>query len=322
MPVPIPSPRHFMTLKDYTSKEIGELLRMSHALKKTVQDNNANFKPLQGKTIGMLFQKRSTRTRVSTETGMFKLGGHSLFLGKEDIQLGVNETIRDTANVLSRFNDMILARVNKHSDITELAKYSSIPVINALSEKYHPLQALADVMTIQQRYRSFPKHPTEDRPLKVAWVGDGNNVTHSLLFACAKLGVNMGIATPKGYECLAEVVADASDMCKESGSEIVYTNDPVEAVKGADFIVTDTWVSMGDEDQTARRLKDFTGYEVTEDLCQNSHPDWRFLHCLPRHKEEVSDQVFYSNRSLVFGEAENRMYTVMAVMMFLSGNTV
>lgn len=256
----------------------------------------------------MIFQKRSTRTRVSTETGMSLLGGHALFLGPSDIQLGVNETMRDTASVLSRFNDIVLARVYAHADITELAKYSSVPVINALSDLHHPLQTLADLMALQQ-------HFGEDLTGKtVAWVGDGNNVLHDLMLGSVKMGMNVHIATPKGYEANADILAKTIELSKENNCKVVTTNVADEAVKGADVVVTDTWVSMGQEEEYAKRVKEFAGYQVNLELMAKANPGAVFLHCLPRHPEEVTDEVIYSDASLVFPEAENRMWTVMAVM--------
>lgn len=256
----------------------------------------------------MIFQKRSTRTRVSTETGMSLLGGHALFLGPSDIQLGVNETMRDTASVLSRFNDIILARVYAHADILELAKYSSVPVINALSDLHHPLQTLADLMALQQHFGTDLSGKT------VAWVGDGNNVLHDLMLGSVKMGMNVHIATPKGYEADADILAKTIDLSKENNCTVITTNVAEDAVKGADVVVTDTWVSMGQEEEYAKRIKEFEGYQVNAELMGKANPGAVFLHCLPRHPEEVTDEVIYSDASLVFPEAENRMWTVMAVM--------
>lgn len=256
----------------------------------------------------MIFQKRSTRTRVSTETGMALLGGHALFLGPSDIQLGVNETMRDTAEVLSRFNDIVLARVYKHQDIVELAQYSHCPVINALSDLHHPLQTLADLMTLQENFGE------DHLPGKtLAWVGDGNNVLHDLMLGCAMLGVNIRIATPEGYDPDATVLSKAHELASMSGAQIVMTRVAAEAVRGSHVVVTDTWVSMGQEDEYAKRMKEFDGYQVNASLMKQADPDAVFLHCLPRHPEEVTDEVIYSKQSLVFTEAENRMWTVMAV---------
>lgn len=258
--------------------------------------------------MSMIFQKRSTRTRVSTETGMFMLGGHALFLGPSDIQLGVNESMRDTACVLSRFNDLILARVYAHSDIEDLAKYSTVPIINALSDLHHPLQTLADLMALQQKFGMDLSGKT------LSWVGDGNNVLHSLMVGCVKMGMNVNIATPAGYEPDAAIMAQTEQLAAENGVKVMTTTVADEAVKGADVIVTDTWVSMGQEDEYAKRVAEFDGYQVNTELMAKANPGAVFLHCLPRHVEEVTDEVIYSDASLVFPEAENRMWTVMAVM--------
>eukprot|EP00123_Amoebidium_parasiticum_P001257 comp12300_c0_seq1/m.7142 comp12300_c0_seq1/g.7142 ORF comp12300_c0_seq1/g.7142 comp12300_c0_seq1/m.7142 type:complete len:329 (-) comp12300_c0_seq1:553-1539(-) len=310
-------PKHFITLKDYAAKDVLQLLKTSHILRSKVL-NKEVYRPLAGRSMSMIFEKRSTRTRVSTEAGMAFLGGHALFLSSQDIQLGTNESMRDTAEVLGRLNDLVLARVFKHESILELAQYSNAPIINALSDKYHPLQALADIMTVQQTFKNFPYDDNGNR-LTLSWVGDGNNVVHSLLMSGLKLGCNMKVATPKGYECHADVIADAQRDAAQAGTTLEITNDPKDAVHKADVIFTDTWVSMGDEAQKDRRLKDFKGYQVTSELCKNANANWKFMHCLPRKLEEVSDEVFYSDRSLVFPEAENRKYTVMAVMCHLLG---
>lgn len=259
--------------------------------------------------MSMIFQKRSTRTRVSTETGLSLLGGHALFLGPSDIQLGVNESMRDTASVLSRFNDLILARVFGHDDVVALAKYSSVPIINALSDLHHPLQTLADLMTLQENFgRDALRGKT------VAWVGDGNNVLHDLALGSAILGMNVHVATPVGYEMNAAILATTRELAAQHGGNVLVTNVAAEAVAGAHCVVTDTWVSMGQEDEYAKRVAEFAGYQVDNKLMAHADPSAVFLHCLPRHPEEVADEVFYSPRSLVFPEAENRMWTVMAVM--------
>jgi len=228
--------------------------------------------------------------------------------GSEDIQLGKNESLRDTARVLSRFNELILARVYAHADIEELCREATVPVINALSDMDHPLQGLADLLTLREEYGGL-------RGLTLAWVGDGNNIAHTLLSAAGKMGYNLRLATPKGYECDAGVLARAQALAAAAGTSIVLTHDPREALAGCDVVVTDTWVSMGQEAEKAQRLAAFEGYQVTEALLRESgaRPGWRFLHCLPRKPEEVEDAVFYSDRSLVWDEAENRMWTVMAV---------
>jgi ornithine carbamoyltransferase len=299
----------FVFIINRSNEELKGLLDVSHQYKEIYSDKSKPLpRPLNGHSLSMIFQKRSTRTRVSTETGMSLLGGHALFLGPSDIQLGVNETMRDTASVLSRFNDLVLARVYAHADILELAKYSTIPVINALSDLHHPLQTLADLMALQQHFGSDLSGKT------VAWVGDGNNVLHDLMLGAVKMGMNVNIATPKGYEPNNDILAKTIELSKENSCQVVTTNVAADAVKGADVIVTDTWVSMGQEDEYAKRIKEFEGYQVNTELMGKANPGAVFLHCLPRHPEEVTDEVIYSDASLVFPEAENRMWTVMAVM--------
>jgi ornithine carbamoyltransferase len=309
--------RHLFLVVDSKS-ELQGLLDVSAHYKQTYsgpQKTNAP-RPLAGHSMSMIFQKRSTRTRVSTETGLSMLGGHALFLGPSDIQLGINESLRDTASVLCRFNDLILARVFSHADVVELAKYSAVPVINALSDLHHPLQTLADLMALQEKFGQDLSNKT------LAWVGDGNNVLHDLMLGSAILGMNVNIATPKGYEPNADIMARTKELASASGSLIMETRVAAEAVKGADVVVTDTWVSMGQEDECAKRVAEFDGYQVNRELMKQANPGAVFLHCLPRHPEEVTDEVFYSDQSLVFPEAENRMWTVMAVMAAQLGKVV
>ena len=298
--------RHLLTLKDFSKQEILYLLDLSTKIKSEYKKNSRS-KPLDGKSLGMIFQKRSTRTRVSTEVGMNFLGGHALFLGKDDIQLGANETIQDTALVLSRFVDGILARVFGHDTVEELAKYSSVPVLNALSDKYHPLQILADLLTIQEHFGKLEE-------LKLVWVGDGNNVCHSLLIGCSKLGVHMTVTTPDGYKPDQDIFDYALEQGKQSGAKIEWVNDPKKAVSGADVVVTDTFVSMGQEAETKKRINDFAGFQVNSELVKEAKENYKFMHCLPRHEHEVSDEIFYSKHSIVFDEAENRLHTIMAVL--------
>ncbi|KAL3756646.1 hypothetical protein ACHAWU_002549 [Discostella pseudostelligera] len=305
--------KHFISIDKLTNPELRGLLDLSkqyrdtYGKQSTVEPTSAP-KPLTGKSISMIFQKRSTRTRVSTETGAVLLGGQALFLGPSDIQLGVNESMKDTALVLSRFNDIILARVFSHNDITELSKHATVPVINALSDLHHPLQTLADLMALEDHFGDL-------RGKTLAWVGDGNNVLHDLMLGGAKLGMNIRIATPVGYEANTDILETTRRLGSENGTKDVFTTTVAsEAVQGSDVVVTDTWVSMGQEAEYAKRVKEFDGYQVNATLMKQANPGAVFLHCLPRHPEEVSDEVFYSEQSLVFPEAENRMWTVMAVM--------
>jgi len=302
--------RSFVSIKDFSAEEIRQLLDTSIALKK-IMKKKLVYRPLEGYSMSMIFEKRSTRTRVSTETGISYLGGHAIFLSSRDMAVD-QENVRDTSLVLSRYNDIILARVYEHEKITQLAKNSTVPVINALSDKSHPLQSLADLMTIEEKFGKL-------KGLTVAWVGDGNNVLHSLMEACPKLGINLRIATPSGYVPHVDVKEYCLSQAKISGTEVLLTNDPVEAVKGAHVVVTDTWVSMGQESEKEERIRSFAGYKVTSELTKDADPEWIFMHCLPRKQEEVSDEIFYSDRSVVWDEAENRMYTVMAVTLELLG---
>lgn len=298
--------RHLLTLKDFSAAEIQYLLDEAKRLKQDFKTNTQQI-PLKGRTLGMIFQKRSTRTRVSTEVAMSFLGGHALFLGKDDIQLGTNETLQDTSLVLSRYVDGILARVFGHETVAELAKYSSVPVINALSNTYHPLQILADLLTIEEHFKQF-------KGLKLAWVGDGNNVLHSFLIACPKMGINIAVATPDSYKPAENIVAYAKEQAQTAGTAVTMTNDPKVAVQDADIIVTDTFISMGQEEETIKRKLDFQGYQVNSELVRQAKPDYKFMHCLPRKQDEVTDEIFYSNHSIVFDEAENRLHSVMAVL--------
>ena len=308
--------RSLLKISDLSQDELKGLLQLSHELKALYREGGHAALPqtFAGQNISMIFQKRSTRTRLSTESGMAKLGGRAIFLGSEDIQLGVNETMLDTARVMSRFSDIIMARVFAHDDVAELAAEASVPVINALCDLYHPLQTLADYMTLQERFG------TDLAGRSLVWVGDGSNVLHDLMLAAPALGVDVRVATPVGYEPADSVTQATKAFATEYGTQVQLCNDPRQAVTGAHVVVTDTWVSMGQEEEAALRIKDFEGYQVTPELMELAADDGVFLHCLPRHQEEVSDDVFYSSRSLVFDEAENRMWTVMAVMLSIANS--
>lgn len=301
------SGRHFISIDELSNEELRGLLALSKQYKATYAGGKPGPAPLDNKSVSMIFQKRSTRTRVSTETGMSLLGGQSLFLGPSDVQLGVNESMKDTALVLSRFNQLILARVFGHSDILELAEHAQVPVINALSDLHHPLQTLADLMTLEEHFGDV-------KSKTLAWVGDGNNVLHDLMLGSAKLGMNVRIATPTGYEPNQRLLELTHHLANENDATVFSTTDASEAVQGSDVVVTDTWVSMGQEQEYAKRVAEFEGYQVNSDLMAKANDGAVFLHCLPRHPEEVTDEVIYSKQSLVFQEAENRMWTVMAVM--------
>lgn len=299
--------RSCLTLKDFSPDEIQHILWVSADLKHRIKQEGQYLPLFQGKSLAMIFEKRSTRTRLSTETGFAVLGGYPCFLSPQDIHLGVNESAKDTARVLSGFVDLVLARVYSHSTLEQLDKESSVPIINGLSDLYHPIQILADLLTLQEHYGSL-------KGLTVAYIGDGNNILHSLMMALPKLGVNLRIATPKGYEPNANVTKEALHLSEQFGTELHLLSKPLEAAQASNVLVTDTWISMGQENEKKKRLKDFHGYQITMQTASVAAPDWTFLHCLPRKSEEVNDEVFYSPRSLVFPEAENRKWTIMGLM--------
>ncbi len=304
--------RHFLSLKDYTKKEILEIIDLAIEIKNDLKAGKIHpYMP--NKTLAMIFEKSSTRTRVSFETGIFQLGGHGLFLSNRDIHLGRGEPVKDTARVISSMNDMIMIRTFEHSMIEEFAAYSKVPVINGLTDSYHPVQLLADYMTLVEN------NHTEN--LVVAYIGDGNNMTHSWLMLAAKLGFELRIATPKGYECNMEILALAKEFAKESGAKIKVYNDPKEAVKDATVVTTDTWASMGQEDEKEQRIKDFKGYKVDDTLMSFTKEGALFLHCLPAYREqEVSESVLEGKRSVVFEEAENRLHAQKGLMVWLDRN--
>lgn len=301
--------RHFLTLRDYTKEEILEILDLAHKIKK--ETKNKVFKDyLPKQTLGMIFEKSSTRTRVSFEVGIYQLGGVGLFLSSNDIQLGRGEPMSDTSKVVSSMVDMVMIRTFEQSKIDEFAKYSKVPVINGLTNEYHPVQLMADYMTIQEAGL--------DKDLVVAYVGDGNNLAHSWLMLASKLGFELRIATPKDYEVDQEILNDALNFAKESGAKIIIGNDPKEACKDATIITTDTWVSMGQEDEKEQRLKDFDGYIVDDAMMDLGKNSAKFLHCLPAYRDyEVTAQVMEGKRSLVYEEAENRLHAQKGVMVWL-----
>lgn len=301
--------RHFLTLKDYTKEEILEIVDLALAIK---QEQKARIPHpyLAGQTLAMIFEKSSTRTRVSFETGMFQLGGHALFLSNRDIHLGRGEPVKDTARVISSMCDMVMIRTYEHSKLEEFSSYSQVPVINGLSDSYHPVQLIADYMTMVECGRHI-------NPV-VAYIGDGNNMTHSWLMLAAKLGFELRVATPKGYECDPVIMADAMVLAQQSGAKLIFTNDPKIAVQGATVVTTDTWISMGQEEEKTQRLNDFTGYIVDDVLMALADPYAIFLHCLPAYREvEVSESVLEGNQSVIFQEAENRLHGQKGLMVWL-----
>ena len=294
---------------DDLGEDFAEILRWAITYK---GDNEIapESQPLDGMSVGCIYEKPSTRTRVSFEVGINRLGGHSLTLLSGDIQLGQSETIGDTAQVLSRFLDGITYRCYAHADVVELADKATVPVINALSDLHHPCQAAADMMTIME-------HSDKLEGIKVAWVGDGNNVLHDLMLACAMLGVDCHWAVPEGYEPNKKIVKRAKRIAAETGAELLQTNDPVEAVADANFIYTDAFVSMGEENLETK-LTDFDGFQVNLELLEHADEDWKFMHCLPAHRgEEVTDAVIDHDQSVVFDQAENRMWVQMSILTYL-----
>ncbi len=297
--------KHFLSLMDWSGEAIAGLLRLARAIK---ADPGSYRDALRGRTLAMIFQKPSTRTRVSFEAGMSQLGGDALFLSPRDLQLGRGETIQDTARVLARYVDGIMARVFDHQDLQSLAT-GGVPVINGLSDRLHPVQALADVLTIQERNGRVDG-------TTLAYVGDGNNVCHSLIHAAARTGLRLRVATPPGFAPDAGIVAAA----RAAGADVEVGVDAAAAVQGADAVYTDVWASMGQEDEQEERRKVFASYRVDEALFARAAPDAIFLHCLPAHRgEEVTDGVVDHPRSVVFDQAENRLHTQKALLLNLLG---
>lgn len=301
------SGRDFLSLVDYTSEEIRYLIDLAIDLKKK-QKAGEVFQPLKGKTLGMIFEKSSTRTRVSFEVGMYQLGGHALFLSKNDLQIGRGETIWDTAQVMSRYLDGIMIRTYGHKTVIELARGAKVPVINGLTDLFHPCQAMADYQTILE-------HKGTLAGLKIAYVGDGNNMAHSLMIGAAKLGMHIAVASPEGYAPDAEVTRLSQESAAQNGGSVLVCQDPKEAVEQADVIYTDVWASMGFESEQAERVKAFKNYEVNEELMAYAKKDYVFMHCLPAHRgEEVSEGVIDGEHSIIYDQAENRLHAQKAIM--------
>ena len=301
--------RHFLSEHDVSRKEYLELLELTRKIKPV-----RFSKELEGKTLIMLFEKPSTRTRLSFEIGTTQLGGHAVFIDASTSQISRGESMRDTAEVMSRYADVIMGRVFKHTTLSEMSLYATVPIINGLSDLYHPCQGLADLFTIME-------HKKKLKGLKVCFVGDGaNNVTHSLMLASAICGCDFYAGSPIGFEPKKSVVEAALRIAKETGSEIQVINDPMAAVMDADVVYTDTWFSMGKDCDKEQRRKIFAPYQVNPELVSHAKPDYIFMHCLPAHiGEEVTAEVAYSKNSVIFDEAENRMHAQKALMLFLLG---
>jgi ornithine carbamoyltransferase len=299
--------RDFLRVNDWPMEDLLSVLDLANRLK-VRQREGVEHRHLEGRALGMIFEKPSTRTRVSFEVGMFQLGGTALYLAAGDLQLGRGETIKDTASVLSRYLDGIMIRTFAQSDVDELAENADIPVINGLTDEFHPCQALADVMTIRERLGRF-------EGVRVAYLGDGNNVCHSLMVASGKLGMSFVAATPEGYDPHPEVVGWAREAAEASGGSVELMRDPRAAAEGADVLYTDVWTSMGQEDERSRRLQDLQAYRIDETLVSLASERAIVLHCLPAHYgEEITEDVLYGSRSAVWDQAENRLHAQKALM--------
>ncbi|MBL5771336.1 ornithine carbamoyltransferase [Heyndrickxia sporothermodurans] len=307
--------KHFLTIGELSSEEILFLLNEAIELKK-IQKSGRSGSVLNGKVLGMIFEKASTRTRVSFEVGMLQLGGHAIFLSSKDIQLGRGETIEDTAKVLSRYVDGLMIRTFEHEIIETFAEHSSVPVINGLTNMHHPTQVMADLLTIYE-------HKGKLTGLKMCFVGDGNNnMCHSLIEGAAKVGMNISVATPNGYEPNKTIVNKAKIDAKKWGSTIEIDSNPVKMMKNADIVVTDVFASMGQEKENHQRLIDFEAYQINENLCKYANDNFIFLHCLPAHRgEEVSAAIIDGTHSVVFDEAENRLHAQKAILKVLMGGS-
>ncbi len=302
--------KDLLAISELTIADIEEILKRSARLK-DLQKKGKNHHPLAGKSLGMIFEKSSTRTRVSFEVGMYQLGGQALFLSSNDLQIGRGESLPDTARTLSRYLDGIMIRTFAQATVEELARHASIPVINGLSDLHHPCQALADLFTIREKRGAL-------KGLKFAYIGDGNNMAHSLIEACVKTGMHCSLACPPGYEPDAAIMQAASREADRNGSELKLSNDPIKAAKQADIVYTDVWASMGQESEHAKRVDAFRGFQVDAKLMREASPQALVMHCLPAHRgEEISADVIDGPQSIVFVQAENRLHTQKAVLEIL-----
>ncbi|MCX7678907.1 MAG: ornithine carbamoyltransferase [Spirochaetes bacterium] len=310
MKIPNMASKHLLTVSDLTQKEILALFKFTAKLK-AMHKARQRHDLLKGKVLAMIFEKSSTRTRVSFEVGMFQLGGHALFLSKDDIQLGRGETIADTARVLSRYVDAIMIRTFEQEKAEELAHHSSVPVINGLTDTHHPCQALADFFTIFECNKTF-------KGIKIAYIGDGNNVAHSLMLCGAILGAHVAVATPKQYRPADFVTEEAMILAQKNGGHIELTTDAREAAKDAHYLYTDVWVSMGQEKDKENKLAAFREYRITKDLLSQAAQGCKIMHCLPAHRgEEIESEVMDSEASIVFDQAENRLHVQKALLTIL-----
>ncbi|NLC63820.1 MAG: ornithine carbamoyltransferase [Thermoanaerobacterales bacterium] len=305
--------KSLLSIYDLTPQEITEIFKVTEKLK-TMKNLGAEYKPLKGKTLGLVFEKSSTRTRVSFEVAIWQLGGYGLFLSKQDLQLGRGEPVSDTARVLSRYLDAIMIRAYSHKDVEALSEYADIPVINGLTDYCHPCQALADLFTVYEKKNKLTG-------LKMAFIGDGKyNMANSLLFACTKVGMDIAIASPKGYQPQQDVMEKANSCAKLTGAKITITDDIFVAAKDADIVYTDVWASMGHESEQIDRLKVFKRYQVNDELLKVASDDVMVMHCLPAHRgEEITNEVIEGPHSVVFDEAENRLHVQKAILSLIMG---
>ena len=300
--------KDLLSLKELTASDIQTILKLAEKMKKNPQ---TFFGKLKGRSLALLFQKPSMRTRTSFEIGMAQLGGSSMYMDPQEMPLGERESIKDVARVLSRYCHVVVTRTYSHADAEEFSRYAAVPVINGLSDLYHPCQTLADLFTIREKFKTLEK-------INIAYVGDGNNVLNSLLYGVSKLGLNLQIATPRGYEPSEEIQKDIKILAKESGSKIALSNNPFTAIKNAHVIYTDVWVSMGQEKQRDQRLRDFQPFQVNLAIVNKAPKDSVFMHCLPAHRgEEITDEVMEHPRSAIFDQAENRLHTQKALLVLL-----
>lgn len=301
--------KSIVSIKNLSAADIGEIFDLAKSLKAGGKFDKAES--LRGKTLGLIFQKPSLRTKVSFSVAMSQLGGSAIYLAPDEIKLGERESIKDVARTLSRYLDGIVARTFRHQDVSELAEYSGVPVINGLSDFSHPCQALSDLFTVREKKGAL-------KGLKLVFVGDGNNVCNSLLMASAKLGVDVVVATPKGYEPDKAVINMSLDFAAVNGSKVTVCCDPEKAVAGADVIYTDVWTSMGQEKERAKRLKAFKGFQINSKLCSKAKRDHIIMHCLPAHRgEEITDECMENEHSIVFDQAENRLHIEKAILLLL-----
>lgn len=300
------SKRDFLAVTDFNAEEVLEVFKKTEELKK-----NRFQECFKNKAVGLIFQKPSLRTRVSFQVGVWQLGGQCMSLSPAEVSIGVRESVKDAARTLSRYLDLVVARVFKHKDVVDLARYAQIPAINGLSDLHHPCQALADIFTVREKCGAL-------KGLTLTYVGDGNNVCHSLLQITSLLGMHMRVAAPKGFAPQRDILNEAQNLADHAGSSIVVTQDPKEAVRGADVLYTDVWASMGQEKEAARRARVFKKYQINKELLALAKKDALVMHCLPAHRgSEITDEVMDSANSVVFDEAENRLHVQKAIMMKL-----